>query len=228
MKVAALMPIKIDFGKSCISSAVSDAKGVSDDVILLWDNPLAFNEGSDPGITENIMVRSIDESWNDWVNRATLLARAAKYKCDWAMWLDDDEELGPSLTYARIHELCEDADAKGFVCVDVLVRTAWDELHWRCDGRWATQRKLFLQKNPLMLQNPNFESTPNHYLHHFPSLVGERLRPAGDYIIHFGLYTPELRRKNAEKYKRMDPTQQFSPIPYDYVLDETGLKLKKL
>lgn len=228
MKLAGLMPYRPDARKSRIGRALEDMARVCAEIIVLHDRPHSLPTPALPrGVTEEVWITNNDSVWNDYSNRATLLARAAKYGCDWAMWLDDDETLGSDMTAARVGEICQDADLNQAVTVMVRVKTMWDEFHWRCDGVFGRQWKHFFQRNPFMIKNPQFEHGPADLLHNFPTLEGKRHNVSA-HILHWGMVTRELREANVEKYHKADPGAKFTDIPYNYLLDETGIHLKKI
>lgn len=227
LKIAGLLPLKVDPEKSKLQEMVKNLSDTCDEIIVLHDNP----EGARPivlgPVTEHLKVEGLTQGWDDFSNRATLLIRAAKYGCRWGMQLDDDETMGPTLTRERVHDICQKCEDDGYVQVVVKVRTAWNETRWRTDGVFGVMIKSFLVKNPYMLQHPEFEYGPDYALHHFPTLNGPKL-VVDDYIIHWGLRSPSLRKKNVEKYQMADPENKLSGVQYDYLNDETGIILEPL
>lgn len=226
MKIAGLLPLKIDPEKSTLYDSAKDIIRVTDEFIILCDGPQPEARNVLTGLraTEFITVEGGDGVWNDFTNRLTLLARAAKYGCRWCAFIDDDEVLGPSLTRERVRQICTDADAAGQVVVSVSVRTAWNESQYRTDGLFGGQNKPLFQVNPLMLKAPVFFHTYDKLLHFFPRLEGPEGR-VEDFLIHWGMRTRSLREKNVRKYQQADKEQKFSTVPYDYLLDETGMTL---
>lgn len=226
IKIAGLMPIAVDLEKSLLREAIVEMRNTCDAVILLHDSrgvPAVISQC----VTEQLWVEGGDEIWDDRANRMVLLARAAKYGCNFVMWLDDDELLGPSFTHKHVHELCEQADAQGHVAIMAKVKTAWNKTHWRTDGIFGRQVKVRLQLNPLMLKNPNFQV--ERRLHALPRLEGtEMWLPESDFVIHWGLRAKSLREKNVAKYLAADPENKFSEVRYDYLLDESGMTLEPL
>ena len=224
-KIAALIPLRINPEKTKWSEASAAAERLCDSVIVLHDRQANDLQGFQ--CTEELRVEGGDGVWNDWCNRATLLARAAKYGCRWVMWLDDDETPGPTLTRERVQQLCSEAEAGGYVQVSVRVRTVWNETHYRCDGLFGCQMKTFLQLNPFALKNPCFEFAPEYRLHHFPNLDGPKLYTY-DHIVHWGMRTRQLRELNTAKYEQADPEKNFSGVAYNYLLNEDGIKLRPI
>lgn len=221
MKICGLMPLRADPEKTMVDDAFADMKRVCDETIILHDQ--SFCQGLEA--TEQLHVGKGDGVWDDFSNRLVLLARARKYGCRWAMWLDDDERLGPTFTKERVRELCEAADGAGRPVIAAQVRTAWNDTHWRCDGIFANQSKPILQVNPFLGNRIEFESTDR--LHSYPTLKGLAAYPR-DWIVHYGMRTRSLREKSVAKYHAQDPEQEYSAIRYDYVLDETGIQLRRL
>lgn len=224
MRIAALMPLKIDEEKTRIAEAARQAREVADEFIILFD------KGQDVlpiKCTESIQVRGGNGIWDDFANRMALWARAAKYGCNYGLLLDDDETLGPSLTRERCVQICTEAAASGQVVVSTSVRTAWNDTHWRTDGIFEGQNKPLFIANPLMGKNIALNHTYDQTLHFLPRLAGPEGR-VPDYIVHWGLRTPNLRQKNVAKYLALDPTQKFSNVPYDYLLDERTITLEPL
>lgn len=223
MKIAGLIPHRPDPEKDMLAEVLDDLRSVCDEVIMLYDRT-GFGSWR-PDLTENMWIEGGDGVWSDFLNRTCLLARAAKYDCRWVVWADSDERLGPTLTRARVLEICEQADKTGCPVVEARCRTAWNETQWRCDGLFKEQRKQYFQVNPFMVgKSIEFDRSPQARLHSFPTLKGP-IMTVDDHIIHWGLRTRSLREKNVARYEAADPKQEFSPIPYNYLLDEKGLKL---
>lgn len=233
MKIAGLLPLRLDPEKDNLHTVSRQLERVCDEVIILHDNPsvLCGPPRVDIRLSEEIVIHdgSWDCKWNDWANRLILLVRAGKHDYRWVLWLDADEELGKTFTREHVHEICEQADAQGHVAIMAKVKTAWTETHWRKDGIFSNQMKTLLQVNPLMLKNPNFEYSPERKLHGFPRLEGPKMfLPETDFLIHWGLRSRSLREKNVAKYKLADPNGEFTEVPYDYVLNDAGAMLEPL
>jgi hypothetical protein len=229
MKIAALMPLRMDPEKSKFFDALACLESTCDEIIVLHDRPddLLSIPKSPIKLTEEVIIKGGSDVWNDWCLRTTLLARAAACDCRWVMWLDDDETLGASLTRERVHQLCDAADAASQVAVSCRVRTLWSETHYRIDGPLGLQTKSLLQLNPFMVQNATFEYHPSLRLHHFPLMTGPK-SVCADYILHWGMRTPSLREKTIEKYSKADPEQKFVTDEYGSLMNETGIALEPL
>jgi hypothetical protein len=227
------MPLKYDCEKSTLFDSLADLTNVCDEVVVLrdlGDRSLDMFPGT-LKISEILHTIYQDRpSWNDWVNRVTLLVRAARLGCDFVMWLDDDERLGPDLTSReRIRNLCDTMARGNFGQVIVRVRHLWNETHWRCDDQFGQSFKTFLQPNPFVTRpdNINFKWGPEQALHHFPNL-SDASYEVNDYIIHHGHKTRSLREKSVRKYAEHDPDNKHSCVRYDWLLDETGIQLKPI
>lgn len=227
LKIAALMPLKIDPEKTLIKDALADATTVCDETIVLFDNDETRIPRTD--VTEVLRLWR-KGPWNDFTNRLTLLARAATYGCQWVMMLDDDERLSPTFTWERAHDICFMAQERGATKVIVRVKTAWNKTHWRTDNIFGMQRKTFFIQNPFMVPGPiQFEFGAGDFLHRPVSMTGPMFwAPQDLFIVHWGLCTRQLRVKNTAKYQDADPENKFSTAPYDYLLDESTLTLEPL
>lgn len=226
MKLCGCLPLKYDPEKSLFDDCIRDLRAICDEIVVMHD------WGSDNSIgrfvSEEIRVTQQEKPfWHDYANRITLAARAARLDCDFIVQLDDDELLGPSLTRERALEICRQVKEGNYSQARVSVRTVWNEKEWRADGIYEKQVKTFFQVNPLLLKNPSFQWGFDKQLHHFPNLDLPALK-VEDYIYHFGLRTPSLRRKYVEKYERQDPECKFSAWPYAKHADEEGLILKPI
>lgn len=226
MKICACLPLLHHPEKSLFEAAINDMRALCDEIIVMHD----FRSSIDVGkfVSEELRITQQDPTfWHDYANRTTLLSRATRLGCECVMWLDDDELLGPSLTRERARNLCEEMIRGDYGQVIVQVRHMWNETHYRADGNFGTAKKTFFQLNPLMLKEPVFAWGPERKLHHFPNLDKPALE-VQDYIVHFGLRTRSLREQNVLKYESADPECKFSCVPYNWLLDETGMELKPL
>lgn len=163
--------------------------------------------------------------WEDYANRMTLLTRAAAHKCDWVMWLDDDEVL-QKVTRQTILDQARDADWNGCVAVRYDKREMWTNHHYRNDGIWKKQ-KIVIQKNPFMDRAAEWRDWHLKRLHAMPLQVGD-IMDVQTRLLHYGMSTPELREARVRKYSSADPGNKFQPEGYDYMLDETNIELVSL
>lgn len=174
------------------------------------------------------LFQDVGVEWNDWGNRLELLARAASKGYSWVAWIDADEKL-EGVSRELIEQQIREATASGCVAVRYKVKEMWNEKQWRSDGMWNNKGRVCLQKNPLLDEFVHWRTNPTESrFHAFPIQIGDIMEVQDCAILHYGMSTPELRRARVEKWERLDPTHKWQPMGYQYMLDESGLKLETI
>jgi hypothetical protein len=95
----------------------------------------------------------------------------------------------------------------------------------RVDGVWGEKRKACLFKSD---RGHRFDDRRLHSIWApWPPLDGE-YRTADLRIYHLRMIRAEDRHARAERYRRLDPNNEWQAIGYDYLVDEEGIELQPL
>jgi hypothetical protein len=234
MKIASLTPFKPDSLKRQWGS-FRQMRDIVDIVIVALDNCEVFAAASvfDGARVDEIIKLENNLGWEDYTTRLTLLARAAAHKCDWVLWLDDDETLvgrysGDPLLREKLLAVINDSVERGCEIITFDKREMWTPTHYRTDGVWGEKNKVVLQKNPFALESVHWRGSHLEQLHYYPLQVADTVHREDCRLLHWGMSTPELRQARYKKYKSLhDPTNNRG-YGYDYLVNEDGLTLEKL
>jgi hypothetical protein len=225
MKIAGLMPIGLGPEGKFRMQSFDQLRELSDMAIVLEDKfpaPQVVRHNAHEVITINH-----SQPWSCYSNRLMLLARAAANGCDWALWVDEDDQLDPRLGRTEIDAMiayCEHVKTEPIVAIRFKVREMWNETHWRRDGVFGKKSRIVLQKNPLLMPSVTWK---NHWNpHSMPVQEGEEFQ-SGWELFHWGMSTPELRAARVAKYAETDPDNRWQPEGFSYMTDETNMELVK-
>lgn len=227
MKLVGLMPLgNLEILSVAVNGLIQLVE-LCDGIVILADRISNIAWPKTPQIEVCKVMSSLP--WNDYTNRLTLLARATAHGATHVLWLDADELLcnvTRELNFTRklIDVQIEAMEAIQHVGISYAVREMWNETQYRSDGIWGTKRRLVIQKNPLLGLCVQWPAQHLNRFHAFPLQCGEVMK--SDYqLLHYGMSTPELRKARHEKWKTLDPTNQFQEFGYDYMADESGMIL---
>ena len=156
-------------------------------------------------------------------NRRVLLDAALARAAEWALCCDADER-----HEKRFLEELQTIVAGGKEAFGLRVRDLWDScFQYRTDGFWAHKAKFVLF--PLA---PFVDYHPSHALH--TSWVPPNIPCRDENVLDFNLYhllsiRREARLQRLLKFQTVDPENKYQPkIGYEYLGDETGLKLQPI
>lgn len=156
-----------------------------------------------------------------------MFREALKYAEDeWVLVLDADERLG-RMFRQQATQAINLAKQYGFTVLGLRLAELWNEPNqYRMDGIWGKKRRgrLFLlrgnhQVHVDKFHAPHYSSTINHL---------KDIAPVDVYIYHLGMLTRSQRENRRDKYKQLDPGNQWQSIGYDYLTDESSLRLKRI
>ena len=161
-------------------------------------------------------------------NRQKVLRAAYEASDDknntWALCCDPDERF--ELNFLKnIRKMCtpERKIAYGF-----HFRELHDDIkHYRCDGIWNDKQKIILF--PLS-QNMDFDSVMPHQ-YHTPwgyKEILEHVEMTNYNLYHLKMIRKSERAKRVELYNTVDPDKKIQAIGYDYLNDDTNIKLKRV
>jgi hypothetical protein len=164
--------------------------------------------------------------WEEPRNRRLLVEAAWRYHADWVVVVDADERLEQDFR-RRAHAEIARAERDGNLAYHVKFRELWDRPdQYRADGIWGEKAQVRL-----------FQARADHefderLLHGLWAPLNSRTDdgyPFADLIIyHLRMFSPQDRLARQARYKRLDPDGRYQAIGYDYLTDETGLKLEAL
>lgn len=154
-----------------------------------------------------------------------LVEAAWSHEPDWLLGLDADERLERDFR-RRANRVIRGAENDGFDAVWVHFRELWDDpLSYRCDGIWGEKRKacLFAAR-----RDHSFDDRRVHaFWASYPPKRGDW--PQADLnLYHLRMIAAEDRRQRVARYRRIDPEDRWQTIGYDYLLDESGLELRRV
>jgi hypothetical protein len=204
------------------ADALAELCAVCDEVFLLDDKsdppinaPEFFSKYAN--LQSVIRLDERDHHWNDWTNHNTLMLAAAKRRCNYILWLDDDESIYPRADRGLFDPLLD--ELKRNPC-SVAMSLHWDHV-WnevgkiRVDGEWSRLRKPFLQKNPFFTSGMIcFQNTPLTRIHSWPIQSGTVLLNDTVHVLHYALMTSEDRTSHRDKYVKHDPQNEFALANY--------------
>ena len=204
-------------------------RGHVDGVILLDDG--STDDGykiceAHPTVTGLITDKQVVEHAphaRETENRELLLREAYKRGADWVLCMDADERVEKNML-REMRALLDKVPQCGAVSVKVC--DLWNDLgHYRTDARWAGKRKEIL----FWIQ-PFSSYWPKGSLHcrWRPPEIHAPVFDSFYNLYHLGSLTKELRAARVEKFLEIDSNPPRFQEDYNYLADETGLKLEKI
>ncbi len=161
----------------------------------------------------------------DGRNHEALTRAAWDHDPDWLLGLDADERVELGFRDSAEREI-DRAEAAGHTALWLPFRELWNEpVTYRADGLWGDKRKACLFKAS---RDHIFDRKRVHAL--WASLPV----PAGDWptadleLYHLRMLDPGDRAARVARYRRIDPDEIWQPVGYDYMLDDTGLELRRI
>ncbi|MFN8126000.1 MAG: hypothetical protein U0R64_05780 [Candidatus Nanopelagicales bacterium] len=162
-----------------------------------------------------------DTDWNDAENHRELVEASWDFGPSWLLGLDADERVERQFR-KRAERIISGSDNRAYA---VTVRELWDgPLQFRADGIWGQKWSARL-----------FEARRDHQFHrqrlhcHWAPLNSrvDGTFPRADLTIyHLRMMWPADREARRRRYTTLDPTRRFQAIGYDYLTDETDLRLE--
>lgn len=174
------------------------------------DGWVAFDDRRGDGVFSDEVAR-----------RFALLAAAREAGADWALAVDPDERFEASLA-AEMPRLTALAAPIAWV---FPLRELYSPAAYRVDGVWGEKRQARLLWLGGGLAEP-FPSRLHSSWHWFVPSV--ELRDAPCNLYHLKMIEPRRRRARVRLYNALDPGRRHQQIGYDYLADETGLRLETI
>lgn len=197
------------------------------------DGVVALDDGSTDGSREFLerhpfvlelitVAAGAQEELEDSKNHMALIEAAAGHRADWLLGVDADERLEVGFRERAEAEL-DRAETAGHEGLWIPFLELWDSPDTvRVDGIWGEKRKAVLFKPD---PSARYETKRLHSIWApWPPRQGEY--PTADLrLYHLRMIRPEDRRARADRYRRLDPEHRWQEVGYDYLVDETGIRL---
>jgi hypothetical protein len=201
------------------------------------DGVVALDDGStdgstdfvaaQPSVLELIVKRTTEPHvWDERITHAAVIRAALAFAPDWLIAVDADERLERRFR-ARVQDEIARPRLHRRLAYTVRVRELWDRPdRWRVDGIWGRKRqaRLFQAR-----RNPEIDPRPLHG--HWAPLDARGRKgyaPADLIIYHLRMIHAADRERRRARYDALDPQHRWQSIGYDYLTDETGLRLESL
>lgn len=200
------------------------------------DGIVALDDGSDDATpdllathpkTLELIRHQRGEQWDERANQMALIKAGRKHDAAWFLCLDADERMERQFG-EDVASLIADADRKGVDAYSLQLRELWnDRRHYRIDGIWGSKaRYRFFRNNPA---HRRFDPRPLHRSW-MPIEITANLKTAGVHapynLYHLRMIAPQDRKSRHERYRSLDADNRFQPMGYDYLVDESGLRLE--
>jgi hypothetical protein len=129
----------------------------------------------------------------------------------------------------RARQLLDEAERDGVQVYRFDLRELWDPFHYRVDGVWGMKTLCRLFKN--VPEHRRFDPRRVHRFWMPLELVAqldEVSRYTGLNIYHLRMIRPEDRTARVARYEALDPEHLYQRIGYQYLVDETDLRLEAI
>jgi hypothetical protein len=199
------------------------------------DGIVALDHGSIDGSAElaageprlvELLRRPRDAPFDEGLQRRLLTQAGIRHGADWLLGLDADERLERSAGERIRARIAEDTE-RGNDAYALPICELWDRSDaFRLDGVWGQKARTTLFRAS---EDHRFDDRPLHG--QWASVVGP---PFGSHpriearIYHLGSLSRDDRIKRQAHYRKLDPDGRWQRIGYDYLTDETGLKLEQI
>ena len=163
-----------------------------------------------------------DEVISDEVSRRLALLDAAREAgAEWVLGVDPDERFETRMR--RIIPSLLDGEANAY---SLAFREMYTPTKYRVDGLWGAKRQVRLIRisEGILTEHP-------HGTYHLPwstFLPEPRIQRADANLYHLKMITAERRRARAALYTGIDPEHRMQTVGYEYLTDDTGLKLERI
>lgn len=212
-------------------------KGLLKNIENFVDGAVFLDDGSKDNTKEiikksNLVLDVIEHpkrksaDYNVGVNLSELIGRAKKYKPEYLFLIDPDERIEKNAREKFEKEVNINKNCLGF---GFKLRELWDDKNqYRYDGIWGTKMKWNIFKNAVF-QTFEFKKHHNYFLPlNVVKDISHKAKKVDINIYHLKMINKQDRIIRWEKFKKLDPTNKFQSIGYDYMIDTKGLKVKKI
>jgi glycosyltransferase involved in cell wall biosynthesis len=201
------------------------------------DAIVALDDGSQDGTAELLsahpkVVRLLrnppGKPWDERSNQVALV-KAAREHGDWALAVDADERIEAGFA-ARAAMIVAEAERDGIDCLCFSLRELWgDRRHYRIDGEWGRKTRYRLFRNDPAQRR--FDPRPLHRFWMPMEIVlniETRGRHSGFNLYHLSMIGKVDRMARVQRYETLDPDHRYQSIGYHYLIDESGLELRRI
>lgn len=201
IRVIAIVSYKFD--ADLLADLQENLRGIADECIIRFDEhgELLLDEGR----YRESMVREAEAAGADYVVSIDPDERFEKRTARKMQWL------------MRLH-------LGQRVLFEFNTRELYAPKKYRVDGIWGSKSRIMIF--PIFADN--IYSDAKLHSPHQPLNDGYRSVHTGLNLYHLKHIRPELRKNRRDTYVRLDPKLEFNPPGYDYLDDETGMRLKKI
>lgn len=152
-----------------------------------------------------------------------LLKEARKRKADWVLCVDPDERFEKTAA-KKIRQIVASTPPGE----KVIYGFHWRELHepnaYRVDGVWGTKTKFALFP---LLPGQKFMNRRIHS--QWPPINADYRHQLLDInLYHLKHINPENGKLRSNLYKKLDPTNKYQKIGYEYIADTSDMKLRRV
>ncbi len=211
--------------------------GYFENVAPQVDGIIALDDGSvdgsaefvaaQPGVLQLIRKPPAEPHvWDEPGNRRLLIEAALDHQPDWLIAVDADERLEQTFR-ARAEAVIERAERDGHAACFVVLRELWDGPDtYRADGIWGTKLRTRLFKAS---HGHEFDERGVHGEWAPRGSSANGSLPRADLVIyHLGMIDTADRKARQARYVELDPDRRWQAMGYEYLTDETDLRLKRI
>jgi len=168
------------------------------------------------------------QPWDEKANQIALVQAARRHGGDWCLCIDADERMELGFVEGA-RQLLDEAERDGVQVYRFDLRELWDPFHYRVDGVWGMKTLCRLFKN--VPEHRRFDPRRVHRFWMPLELVAQLddvSRHTGLNIYHLRMIRPEDRAARVARYEALDPEHLYQRIGYQYLVDETDLRLEAI
>ncbi len=154
--------------------------------------------------------------------RKRLIDLAASKGADWVIVVDPDERLEKNAT-KKFKKIIENWRGEK-IMLQVNFRELYTPDAYRVDGVWKNKTRIIAF--PVFSDNEYSQAR----IHTLKQPLNSDFRKINTHInlYHLKHINPRLRKHRKEIYEKLDPDNQYQKMGYNYLDDESGIKLKSI
>jgi len=203
MKIVALVTYKYD--SDYLSDLKDNLDNLADEIIVKFDQHGDF--------------------WKDEGKyRSEMVATAEQVGADYIVVIDPDERFEVE-TATKLKTLMRQyLPTNERVLFEFNYRELYEPDAYRIDGTWGEKTRVMAFRSlPDNVFSDAKLHTPRQPLNEDSLVIKTGLN-----VYHLKHINPALREHRAEIYKKLDPNAIYNPVGYDYLNDETNMRLSKI